>query len=231
MKHVLASKLTKQLKPTVNWNTAWSGIGRPQEETQNCVWNAKSKSVFVTSPIRGSPKQHLAIGTQARLHHGVLSMDQTCPSGFRKVWFTAVLWSFPHQGWNLKHVWWGASKSITGLCYPNTDILLVQHTRPRNSKYDVFGFGTPAASSWVYLVSSWLIFHYFPTNTETEAKEESTAGCSQSMLWLHVVACTAAGVENSLGKDVQLCSVLHCNVWWESAQVLFFLLAQLCTGL
>jgi len=47
--------------------------------------------------------------------------------------YTTVLWSFPQQGRNLKHVRQGASESVTGPCCLNTHVLLVKHTRPNNN--------------------------------------------------------------------------------------------------
>lgn len=78
----------------------------------------------------------------------------------------------------------------------------------------------PAANSWLYLESS-LIFHYFPTNTETEAKEESAAGYSQSVLWHHGVAYPAASAEDSLCKNAQLYTAKRDSL----SRYCFFLLA------
>ena len=101
----------------------------------------------VTSPTRGSLKQHPGRGTQAgtqSLVHGRGSPNLLCSPVFQGF---AQANSFPQQGRNLKHVRRSASKSITGLCYLNTDVPLVQHTRPNNNSYNVCVFQHPSCKS------------------------------------------------------------------------------------
>lgn len=112
VKDVLASKLVKQLKPTANWNTVWADVGRIQGQPQNHNSNAKSKLIFITN--WGSLKQHPDRSTQVGMQalwtsvHARESLNLLISSlfqGFMQPSFTTVLWSFPQQGRNLKHVW------------------------------------------------------------------------------------------------------------------------------
>lgn len=60
--------------------------------------------------------------------------------GLTQAQVTTVLWSFPQQGRNPKHILQSVSKSVTGLYYLSIDVLLFQSTRLKKIKiiYGVF---------------------------------------------------------------------------------------------
>ena len=163
-------KLYVRITGTSYCTTMLADMGSTQEQPQNHGWNAKSKFIFITSQVEGSPKQHPGRGTQVWTDAPQrLVLARELP---HLLLLPICQGSVPQQGKNLKHIQQGASEATTRLAEHRCSTCQALETKRRLVWYLCFSPSQLQVTS-ACLQSSSPIFGCFPATPQQQSSRQS----------------------------------------------------------